>query len=273
VKRIIILMLAVAVTLPVAKLALADTGSGAQADTAGTTRVMRHATKPYDPECPRCHWCSRTKFGGCGGPVPGYLGANFEVINAKVAEMGIKDISENLFVMGGKGYARLGNFIIGGGGYGATSESSGKPDNSARYAKVELGYGGAIVGATIGFSRYDFTAGALVGGGSITVTRRRARDIAGWEDAWSLFRRGDGESVPKDELNISSRLTANFWALEPFVDVKVRVLPFMALEFEASFLRAQVARGAWKMDETGIPDSPATNLGGPSLKVGVMFGS
>jgi hypothetical protein len=47
---------------------------------------------------------------------------------------------------------------------------------------------------------------------------------------------------------------------------------FMALDFSASYLRAEVGRGQWKLDGVRIPDSPESNLGGPTLKLGIHFG-
>jgi hypothetical protein len=215
----------------------------------------------------------RSRFGGGGGPVPGYLFANLEEINSKVQEMGISDLSENVLMMGGKGYARIGRFVIGGAGYGGSTESSGIPDCCARYATVEIGYGGLILGLSHTDSRYEATGGMLFGGGSIAVKRRRnSRYVFGWDDTWDLFESDGPDSVARDDLNITSTIKGDFIALEPFVEIKYWVFPFMALDFSASYLKATIGRGEWTLDNMRIPNSPETNIGGPSIKLGIHFG-
>ncbi len=216
---------------------------------------------------------TRSRFGGGGGPVPGYIFANLDEINVKVKEMGIAEISEDILLVGGKGYARIGRFVIGGAGYGGSVESSGIPDGCARYAEVELAYGGVILGMSMIDSRYEATAGILLGGGSVAVERRRnSRYVFGWNGAWDIFDSDDPDSVATDDLNVSSTLRADFIALEPFIEIKYWVLPFMAIDLSASYLRANIDNGEWTLDNVKIPDSPETNIGGPSIKLGIHFG-
>jgi hypothetical protein len=67
-------------------------------------------------------------------------------------------------------------------------------------------------------------------------------------------------------------MKGDFIALEPFIEIKYWIFPFMALDLSASYLRAMVGRGEWTMDNIRIPDSPRTNIGGPSIKLGIHFG-
>ena len=232
------------------------------------------ATKVYDPKCPRCPNSARPRFGGGGGPVPGYIFADLGTINAQVGKMGIPKIPETVFLMGGKGYARVGNIILGGGGYGGSSESSGMPDESARYATVDIGYGGGIVGIDLARCRFELTAGMLVGAGSVTVTRRIAsRGVFDWEDSWSIFGEDLPDSIATDRLTASSRLTADFLALEPFVELRVRVTPYLAIGLAGSYLRAHVGKATWKLDGLDILNSPEADLGGPCAKLGLIFGT
>ena len=229
--------------------------------------------KVYDPRCPRCTAKSRPRLGGAGGPVPGYLFADLDVINAQVRKMGIPKVPETIFMMGGKGYARFGNIILGGGGCGGSSETSGMPDESARYATVDFAYGGGIIGVDLAHCRYELTAGLLVGAGSVAVTRRLAsRGVFAWEDAWDTFGADLPDSVAAGDLTVSSRLAADFLAIEPFLELRIRLASYMALGLSGSYLRAHVAKGAWKMDGLEIIDSPEANLGGPSARLGVIFG-
>lgn len=250
---------------PVSPLRLASSD-----DTTATTAPA----KVYDPGCPRCPGHSRSRFGGGGGPIPGYVFADLDAVNTQVKGMGIPKLDEAIFIMGGKGYARFGNIILGGGGYGGSTETSGMPDESARFARVDFGYGGGLVGANVAYSRYDFTAGLLLGSGAITVTRRIAsQGVFDWEDSWDTFREDLPDSVATGDLTVSSRITADFIAIEPFVEIKIWLTRFMALGLSGSYLRAHVGKGTWKMEGLEILNSPETNLGGPSVKLGLIFGS
>lgn len=223
--------------------------------------------------CADCRSSERPRFGGGGGPAPGYIFADLGVINAKVRDMGIPELSDNILMVGGKSYARIGRFVIGGAGYGGSTKSSGIPDGCARYAEVEMAYGGIILGVSMTDSRYEATAGMLLGGGSIAVERRRnSRYVFGWNGAWDLFDADDPDVVATDDLNVSSTLRADFIALEPFIELKYWVLPFMAIDLSASYLRAGIDKGEWTIDSVKIPDSPETDIGGPSIKLGIHFG-
>ena len=224
----------------------------------------------------RCHRCRERRpfrVGGGGGFSGGYLFANLDEINSQVRRMGIEELSEDLVVFGGKGYARIGCFIIGGGGYGSTVHSSGIPDGCARYAEVEIGYGGVILGFSHAKKQFELTGGVLLGAGGIAVERRRnSRYVFGWNDAWDVFDTNRPDSVATEDLNVTSRLTADFIAIEPFVTIKYQLLPFMAAEISASYLRARIGYGQWKIDNIKIPDSPKTDIGGPSIRFGLHFG-
>ncbi len=233
------------------------------------SQARGHGGKP-------CGRCSRrgAGFGGGGGFAAGYLFSNLGEINRQIRRMGIEEINEDLFVMGGKGYARIGCFIIGGGGYATEGETSGIPDRCARYAQVEIAYGGVIFGLARQTRSYELTGGILLGSGSIVVERRRnSRYVVGWNDAWDIFDVNSPDSVAVDDLNVTSRLTANFIAIEPFVELKYRLMSFVALEVTVSYLRAKTGYGQWKLDNIKIPNSPATNIGGPGLRVGLHFGA
>jgi hypothetical protein len=246
-------------------------GSAGSGDAPGTAEGTPGAGSPAG--CGSCSGSGRARVGGGGGFVPGYVFTNLEEINAKVSGMGIADLSERILIFGGKGYARIGHLIIGGAGYGGTTETSGIPDGSARYADVTIAYGGLILGLSHVNADYEVTAGMLFGGGSITVERRRnSRYVVGWNDSWDPFATGGPDSIDPEDLNISSTIVGDFLALEPFVEIKYWFLPFMALDFSASYLRATIGKGEWTVDKVRIPDSPETNIGGPSLKLGIHFG-
>jgi hypothetical protein len=216
----------------------------------------------------------RARGGGGGGVTFGYLNANFDALNAQISGMGIPLLSENLFLMGGRGYGRIGSFIIGGGGYGSWTETSGIPDCCSRKVRTDLGYGGLILGFNKGGSRLEGTLGALVGGGGIEITRRRnSRNITGWEEAWEPFETNGPEQVDTEDLNITSVLSASFFAVEPFFEIKAWVLPWMSIDGAVSYLWARVGRGQWMLDGIKIPDSPQTNLGGLGIRLTLNFGA
>ena len=246
-----------------------DTTAGAERR--GATEVIK-GTGPT-AGCRGCTGSRRTRIGGGGGPAPGFLFANLEEINTKVKAMGIGALSEHIVIMGGRGYARIGHLIIGGAGYGGTTESCGIADCCGRYAKVTIGYGGMILGVSHVKADYEAVAGMLFGGGSINVERRKnSKYGVGWDASWDPFGADGPGSIDTEYLNIASTIRGDFIALEPFVGIKYWVLPFMALDFSASYLRATVGEGEWTVDSIRIPDSPETNIGGPSIKLGLHFG-
>ena len=223
--------------------------------------------------CASCTGGSRTRFGGGGGFSAGYLFANLDDINPRIRDMGIPALSEEILMVGGRGYARIGHLVFGGAGYGGETESSGIPDCCARYARVVVAYGGVILGITAARPRYEAVGGMLFGGGSIEIVRERnSRSVGGWDDAWEIFDVSGPDSVATDDLNITSKITGEFIALEPFLEVKFRMLPFVALDLFASYLSAGVGRGQWKLDGVSMPDSPESNIGGWSLRLGLHFG-
>jgi hypothetical protein len=224
-------------------------------------------------KCALCPGEGRGRFGGGGGPVPGYLFADLGAVNAKVKEMGIPELSESILMVGGKGYARIGHFVIGGAGYGGGTESSGIPDCCPRYAEIEIAYGGLILGLSRTGSRCEGTAGLLLGGGSVAVERRRnSRYVFGWDGSWEIFEVDNPDSIATDDLSATSTIRADFIAIEPFIEFKYWVFPFLALDLSASYLRANIGRGEWKIENIKIPDSPETNIGGPTIKFGLHFG-
>jgi hypothetical protein len=246
-----------------------DTAAGEESS--GAAEAVRPASPPAG--CRGCTGSRRMRIGGGGGPVPGYLFANLDEINAKVKAMGIGALSEHIVLVGGKGYARIGHLIIGGGGYGGTAESRGTPDCCGRYAKVTIGYGGMILGVSCARKDYEAIAGMLFGGGAIAVERRKnSKYEVGWDASWDPFETDGPGSIDTEYLNIASTVRGDFIALEPFVGIKYWLLPFMALDFSASYLRATVGEGEWTLDNIRIPDSPETNIGGPSIKLGLHFG-
>jgi len=229
--------------------------------------------KTRDKRCATCSGGSRARVGGGGEFASGYLFADLDDINRQIRQMGIPALSNNIFLVGGRGYTRIGHLLVGGAGYGGGTESSGIPDCCARYARVEIAYGGVILGLAMARPRYEVMAGMLFGGGSVEIVRERnSRTVAGWDEAWENFDASGPDSVATDDLNMTSKITGEFIALEPFAEVKYWLLPFMALDVSASYLNAEVGRGEWKLDGVSIPDSPESNIGGWSLRLGLHFG-
>jgi hypothetical protein len=228
--------------------------------------------KTRDKRCPTCSGGSRARVGGGAEFVSGYLFADLDDINPQIRQMGIPALSDDIFLVGARGYTRIGHLLVGGAGYAGDTESSGIPDCCARYARVEIAYGGVILGLAMTRPRYEAMAGMLFGGGSIEIVRERnSRAVADWDEAWENFEESEPDSVATDDLNLTSKITGEFIALEPFAEVKYWLLPFMALDVSASYLNAEVGRGEWKLDSVSIPDSPESNIGGWSLRLGLHF--
>jgi hypothetical protein len=234
------------------------------------------APEPVAAENKRC--ASRagdrgSRVGGGGELVIGYLFADLNELNSQVRLMGIPELSENILMVGGKGYARIGHLVIGGAGHSGETESSGVPDCCRRYARIQIAYGGLILGIARSQARYEAMAGMLFGTGSVEITRERnSRSVPTWEDAWGVFHKDGPDTVSTEDLNVTSIIKGDFIALEPFIGLKYRIMPFLALDFSASYLSAEIKRGGWEVDGVVIPDSPESNIGGLTLKLGLHFG-
>jgi hypothetical protein len=223
--------------------------------------------------CATCRGASRSRVGAGAEVVTGYLFAGLDEINPHIRRMGIPALSEEVFMAGGRGYTRIGHLLIGGAAYGGDTESGGIPDCCARSARVEIAYGGVLFGATTGGPRYEISAGMLFGGGAVEIVRERSsRNVSDWDEAWDDFYESGPDSVATEDLNITSKITGDFIALEPFAGLKYWILHFMAVDLSASYLHAEIGRGEWKVDGVPIPDSPESNIGGWSLKLGLHFG-
>jgi len=229
--------------------------------------------QPVPTPCATCGGGSGTRAGGGGEFTTGYLYADLDDINAQIRRMGISEVSERVFLVGGRGYARIGHLLIGGAGFAGETKSSGTPDCCARYARVGIAYGGVILGLTTKQDRYEAAAGMLFGGGSVEIVRERnSRSVRDWDEAWEIFDKSGPDSVATEDIDLTSKITGDFIALQPFLEVKYRMLPFMALGLSASYLNAGVGRGEWKLDGVSIPDSPESNIGGWCLRLGFQFG-
>lgn len=238
-----------------------------------TSDQVEPSEKSPEKRCAACSGASRGRVGGGGEFVTGYLFANLDDINPHIRQMGIPVLSEEIFLMGGRGYTRIGHLLIGGAGYAGDTQSAGIPDCCARYARVAIAYGGVVLGLAASRPRYEAMAGMLFGGGSVEIVRERnSRNVAGWDEAWENFNEAGPDSVATEDLNVTSKITGEFIALEPFAAIKYWILPFMALDFSASYLNAEIGGGEWKLDGIAIPDSPESNVGGWSLRLGLHFG-
>jgi hypothetical protein len=229
--------------------------------------------KPGTAPCAACSERSRARVGGGGEFVTGYLFANLDDLNRQIRRMGIPVLAEQILIAGGRGYTRIGHLLIGGAGYGGDTESSGVPDCCARSAQIEIAYGGVLLGLAVSRPRYEIMGGMLFGGGSVRVVRERnSRGVTDWEGAWEDFYEGGPDSVATEDLNITSEIRGEFVVLEPFAGLKYWIMPFMALDLSASYLQAPIGRGDWQIDGVSIPDSPESNIGGWSLRLGLHFG-
>ncbi len=109
-------------------------------------------------------FCSSS--GGGGGYVIGFDAFDFTELNNFLNARGFGSIDKYIFSEGGTGYARIGKIMIGGGGYGFSSDIS----SNDYLCKLTVGYGGFEAGYTL-FSIGDLSLSGIfgVGGGSITL--------------------------------------------------------------------------------------------------------
>uniref|UniRef100_A0A7C4YHA1 Outer membrane protein beta-barrel domain-containing protein n=1 Tax=candidate division WOR-3 bacterium TaxID=2052148 RepID=A0A7C4YHA1_UNCW3 len=105
--------------------------------------------------------------GGGGGYFIGFDGIDFGNLNNFLSGQGFGKLEKYIFSEGGGGYAKIGNIMIGGSGFGFSDDIS----SNNYLCKVSFSYGGFEAGYSF-LSIRDFNLFALFGVGSGNLTLR-----------------------------------------------------------------------------------------------------
>jgi len=197
-------------------------------------------------------------FGG-GGTNFGFIKMDFSSLNESILDVGFPEMEkENMFLMGGIGYAEIitGKFrlLVGGGGIGGSLKS----ESDTLESEVAVSYGYFLAGAPFRLYRKLFCAVTLgIGGGSSELKLKvlSGNSKFGGPNA-------DGVRVALFEKS--------YFLLRPGLMVEYQLIPFLRISTDFSYFLP--IGGSWKeegMKTLNAPDfSPSGFYGGISILFG-----
>ncbi|MFO7769419.1 MAG: hypothetical protein R6W82_10760 [bacterium] len=214
------------------------------------------------------------QVGAGGGAHAGMLQVSLPEIDARLRAMGLEGLEEWLMLYGGGGSLQRGHWQIGGAGYGGSTEQTVVSGETLRSARLDLGYGGLTLGYVKAAGSLKLTLGTLLGIGSMELTLRRTPEApASWADLWEEYEAGSPPGpVDPGDLRLSTRLTGNWFAVEPFVDVRYWLVPLVAVELSAHYHLGSIGGGKLEQNGVAIPGSPELDLSGMGFRVGLFIG-
>ena len=215
-------------------------------------------------------------YGGGGGFFMGYIQAKFDNLNAELADMDVPQLSEGIYVWGGGGYGTITPRLrIGGMGAGGIRKSGATVSNAAgdttfiRDFQLSMGYGGVILEyLAIATERFDLSFGAMLGAGGVELQLSQRSGIDSWEEVWENYQTFHGTNN-----HISSRLTAEFFAYNPYITAKYWLTEWLAIRASGGYFGGTVSQGNWKENgKAELSDSPEVDFSGYTVRVGFHFG-
>jgi len=218
---------------------------------------------------------STGKIGGGGGYTPGWLFMDVDKLNETIISAGGTPFDGGRMMLnGGQGYAYLllvQNLRIGGIGMSGTRTTSRveTATNTRRDVELGVGYGGVTLEYALSVvPRLDVTFGTVIGGGSMSLTIRRANGTSkDWGDIWGEF----GSPQPASEF--SRKLEGSFFILQPSVTMEFALLRWLGVRAGVGYLG--MTGGSWKLDDeydlAGVPDGIGAS--GWMINTGIYLGT
>lgn len=199
--------------------------------------------------------------GGMGYFIGGYSMFNFDELNNMLSEIkGYPEISEGALSLGGGGHFSTDNLIIGGEGHGLMGGDVSSPDYRI---SAEGGYGFFNVGYVL-FKNKSIIAYPLIGigggGASVRITPRPDGTVS-FED---LLLEPERESVISSGsfmINISA--SVDYWVLGTKSEGGTGGF---LLGFKIGYVQ-NLGGDEWYLNETELPGSPASPMGGPYFRI------
>ena len=206
--------------------------------------------------------------GGGGGVNAGWSFLNATVLNSELALKGLPQLNDGgMFLFGGHGYAYvmfIPNLRVGGMGYGGSLET--RRDNNGRYqsTRLDVSAGGVTLEYVVPIGRLHFVIGALLGGGSYTLTLTETDNVAKTWDG--LF-----PTSPVSATDSRHELVNNYFAMQPTFSAEYEIPPFMMVGLTAGYFGA--FGDAWKMDDNfEMLNMPDFAMNGPFARLTLTFG-
>jgi len=215
-------------------------------------------------------------YGGGGGFFMGNVQATFDRLNSEIAKMGIPGLTKGIYLWGGGGYGtvtprlRIGGMGAGGSKKtGGTVSTAGGDTSYVRDFEVDFGYGGVILEyLVVATERVDVSLGALLGAGGVELQLTQRSGPDSWTEVWKNYQSFQGTND-----HITSTLSAEFFAWNPYVTAKIWLTDWLAIKASGGYLGAKVSPGNWKEScKWTLSDSPEVDFSGFNVRVGFHFG-
>ncbi len=205
-------------------------------------------------------------FGG-GGPMTLIMDYNFPEINAFATSYGFSGISaKNAVFHGGYGGGNVGGgFFVGGMGAGLEINEKNNVGDKIQVLNLISEFGGFTVNKKIALftEKLLLDFGTLIGWGETSISMGEYSNNVSW-DGTQL---NDGETW-------AVQFKKGYTVLMPSAGVLVRVLPWMALQADYTYLTTFAADDKWKEKNSGINVAGASppTLEGHGVNLKLWFG-
>lgn len=211
--------------------------------------------------------------GAGGGPYYAAFQLSIPELDSRLAEMGLEGLPEWISLFGAGGSIQMGSLMIGGFTLVGAVQRSGTAAGIERKARLDLSYGGLTVGYVKAMSNLKLTLGGAIGTGRLVLKLNRFPQTGrSWDGTWQYYAAGFTGTVDAGSLDTSAELSGNYFFLEPFFGIRYWLMPLVAFDLNAFYRLGRI--GAGKLESIGesIADSPALDLSGMGLRVGLFLG-
>ncbi|MCG3174901.1 MAG: hypothetical protein GMKNLPBB_03202 [Myxococcota bacterium] len=169
---------------------------------------------------------------------------------------------------GGQGYAYLTQYFrLGGAGTSVSMSTSQTVGTDRRTVKLNMGAGGVLMEGVFPHRRWEFSAGALLGGGGVTLRYNRTETPKAANIAAPV------SPVTGAVENVVVTYASQTFHVQPRVGVKLKLLRWLSIDATAAYL----INNANEWDIEGFSGNPppapdSINLSGFGFLVGPTFG-
>ena len=184
--------------------------------------------------------------GGGGDPIITIRTFNSTALNKLANDLGVPELKQPMFAIGGVGYGFFGHVRVGGQGAGGKISSLELVNGVERELELNYGYGGFLPEYIGKRGAWTLSAGCQLGGGGLNI---RISD--------------DGEEV------ISSK--KGFFCLEPNLGVKVKLVPFASIQTWVGYMIVASDKFVFKYNNK-FYRIKASEMSGLQARIGIVFG-
>jgi len=210
------------------------------------------------------------KFGAAGGFTPVIIFPDYDVVNSKITQLGMNELSGPMFAMGGGGYAYvmiIDNLRLGGIGFSGLKTETSKSGNLNNETNYSLGGGALTIEYTMPFVKnMALSAGFMIGGGSLDIDTYQNAGEFSWNGVWDDI----VATSPTTYSEVS--IKNSFYFVTPTINLDFPITRFLALRGGVGY---QFTFGNdWEIGNerklTGVP--AGLNGNGFVIQTGILIG-